>query len=379
MKLSPKHLLLVALSAGFVSATAPSSHAGPWGWFGRSQPAYPVGAPVPLNGQTAYSPAAGYVPPSYAPYAGSQLSGGNMAVPPPAYLGMQTANYSNYSAAMPQAYNAPLLAPGFPQTVAGYLPTAAYDTQWNRTPVTYYRPVTAFDPRYGTTVTSLQPCTSYQYQAQRAPVIAPRPLLGEYGLQANKWPSITGPGYNPTGLAVQSMYPPIATPYQSLPNVGVPYLGQPTYAPMSSSGTSLGMPATSLPTTTLNYSAGYPASVPTYAGTANYLAPVSSPYAAASPYPYAVNPYAVNPYAAQSTASAWPNYTSNALGQNMLGTNTPCANGTCSSAAPLTTPGASPYNMPTPVVPGATSVVPYGPPTYSATPGAGGAPAPYGT
>ena len=166
MPLITSRLVVVAIAGLIVSTATPQASQAAPQWldslFGRRPPAYPVGAPVPVNGQVAaYSPggypSSGYVPPSYSGLVGNQA--------------------------------APAFAPGIPQTVAGYLPTAAYDTQWARTPVTFYRPVTAFDPRYGTTVTSLQPCTSYQYQAQRQPVIAPRPLLGDYGMQANRWPS----------------------------------------------------------------------------------------------------------------------------------------------------------------------------------------------
>jgi hypothetical protein len=324
--LSLQRLLVVAVAAGVVSVTAPKSFAGQlWdSFFGRRPPAYPVGAPVPLSAQTqtAYLPATGYVapsyvPPSYAPNAGSQLSYSPYAAPTPAYLRPQTLGYGSYMSPTPPTANAPLLTPGLPQTVAGYLPTAAYDTQWARTPVTYYRPVTAFDPRYGTTVTSQQPCTSYQYQAQRVPVIAPRPLLGDYGFQADKWHGITGPGYNPTGLAPSNIIPP----FQSIPNTGMLHYGQPNaFVPTGSSGTSLGMPATSLPATTLNYGAT-PSAVSPYASTANY-------YGSTSQMPAANR----------------------------------CANGLCYPPA---------SQMPIPNIPGATSVTPVGPPTYSATPNYG--------
>ncbi|MCY2984249.1 MAG: hypothetical protein NTY15_11535 [Planctomycetota bacterium] len=241
MKFVPKHLLIAATAACFASAlSAQPSCAGQWldSWFGVPQPAYPVGTPVPVNGQVAaYSPGAygqaAYVPPAYS----------NLKAP-------QVAGYGSYVS--PPTYNAPSIAPGFPQTVAGQLPTAAYDTQWARTPVTYYRPVTAFDPRYGTTVTSLQPCTSYQYQAQRQPVIAPRPLLGDYGSQANRWPSITGPGYNPTGLATTAMYGPAVAPVQSIPSTGMPVYPSSALSP-TGVGVSSGMPASSLPLKTMQY------------------------------------------------------------------------------------------------------------------------------
>ncbi|HUP82209.1 MAG TPA: hypothetical protein VM260_26895 [Pirellula sp.] len=350
MKLSPKRLLVVATAACFVPfVTAKTCEAGPWldSLFGRRPPAYPVGAPVPINGQIAlspggYSPASGYVPPSYA----------NLRSP-------VVAGYGNYVA--PPANNAPVFAPGFPQTVIGQLPTAAYDSQWARTPVTYYRPVTAFDPRYGTTVTSLQPCTSYQYQAQRQPVIAPRPLLGDYGLQANRWPSITGPGYNPTGLSNTAMYAPAVQPYQYIPNVGMPINNSAAApAPLGAVGVSSGMPAITLPMTTIPYHpAPYNPTMPyntalgvqqqSYYNGQNYNGQVVVNPAYTSTLP--VSPNVVLPSSAVGSgvvpSAAW------------MPSTTACANEMCPQPS---------STIPTPYVPGATSVTPVGPPTYSATP-----------
>lgn len=363
MKFIPKHLLLAATAACFASAVnAQPSHAGQWldSLFGRPQPAYPVGTPVPVNGQVAaYSPGvypqAGYVPPAYS----------NLRTP-------QVAGYGSY--ASPPTYNAPLLAPGFPQTVAGQLPTAAYDTQWARTPVTYYRPVTAFDPRYGTTVTSLQPCTSYQYQAQRQPVIAPRPLLGDYGLQANRWPSITGPGYNPTGLANTAMYAPAVAPFQNIPNAGMQIANPPSAFAPTGVGVASGMPASTLPLTTMQYN------------------PVvtSQPYVA---QPYAAQTYAAQPnmgqqaayyngqnyngqvignpaYASSVSAMPYNAPASQPIGSGVMPTaawmpsTAACPNGLCPQQANTQS---YPTQLAAPNIPGAV-VRPVGPPTYSATP-----------
>jgi len=362
MKPSIKRLLAISVTASFASANAQTSQASPWGdsCFGASPAqAVPVGPPVPLNGRTALFPSAGYVPPSYAANAGSQLPAystpsyvaqyPSYASQYPAQATNQTLGYGNYAGAMPPTNNAPSLAPGFPQTVAGYLPTAAYDTQWSRTPVTYYRPVTAFDPRYGTTVTSLQPCTSYQYQAQRVPVIAPRPLQGNYGSQTNNWPAITSPGYNPTGLAVNNAYAPVAQPFQNVPMVGMPMNGQPNaFAPMGSSGSSLGMPATSPPTTTMNYNPQSPG-LPIYPSQPNYNGSVVQ-----------------NPgYATSLPAMNWSNQS---VGTGVVPSaawspaGNACPNGNCN---PIASPMQAPY------VPGATSVTPIGPPTYSSSPNNG--------
>ena len=353
MKLIPKNLIVAAIAASFATTvTTQTSHAGQWldSLFGRQTPAYPVGQPVPLNGQiAAYSPGAysssGYVPPSYA----------NLRSP-------QTLGFGNY--ASPPANNAPLFAPGFPQTVAAQLPTAAYDTQWARTPITYYRPVTAFDPRYGTTVTSLQPCTSYQYQAQRQPVIAPRPLLGEYGLQANRWPSITGPGYNPTGLANAPMVPPMYQ-VQSIPYTGMPLSNQPsTFAPPTGGVTSSGMmPASTLPATTMPYN-------PALANAGNVAAQYAGQtYAGQQAFyngPNYNGQVVSNPaYATGSSSSPTMGWPTAAIGSGVIPTaawmpsSTNCVNGQCYPATGQMAP---------PNIPGAVSVSPVGPPIYSATP-----------
>ncbi len=364
MKLIPKRLLVVAIAACFATTTAQSSQASPWldSLFGRRPPAYPVGAPVPVNGQVAaYSPgvypSSGYVPPSYANLTGNQVLG-----------------YGNYSS--PPTTNAPLFAPGFPQTVAGQLPTAAYDSQWARIPVTYYRPVTAFDPRYGTTVTSLQPCTSYQYQAQRQPVIAPRPLLGDYGLQSNRWPSITGPGYNPTGLANTAMYAPVTQPYQFIPNAGMQITGQSSsVAPASGMGVSSGMPASTLPLTTMTYNPPYVGQQnigqQSFYGGQNYNGQVVSNPAYSSNFPGVVPTAAWMP--STTCANGLCNQTTSAMptpSWRML----PASDPTLASwrmlpaSDPTLAASATTGFQNIPYIPGATAVTPVGPPTYSASP-----------
>jgi len=351
MMLSAKRLFIVSVAASCAMVTAETSQAGQWldSILGRNQPVYPVGSPV--------------------------LVAQNPALP---YAANQTLGYGSYQTNQPPTYNAPLLAPGFPQTVAGTLPTAAYDTQWGRVPVTYYRPVTAFDPRYGTTVTSLQPCTSYQYQAQRPPVIAPRPILGEYGAQANNWPGITGPGYNPTGLAVTSGYLPT---YQTIPNSGVPMAPMNPMAPVVSSGSATGMPATAFPTRT--FSSPY---VPNQYATNQYAASIpaaSLPVTSVPATNWAAGPITAGPVTTGPIGTgvvptaAWMPVSPNGY----------CANGTCvqpASAVPSGfTPAPSTYSgsalsgntsapgIAPPNIPGAT-VTPVGPPSFSSTPTANG-------
>ncbi len=341
MKQSSKRAILIALAAALVSTTAPSVQAGQFldSLLGRrSQPAFAVGAPVPVSsGYGGYGQGANYAAyPGYANY--------------PVYN--QTAGYGAYSP--PVATNAPILPPGLTQSVPALLPTAAYDSQWARTPVTYYRPVTAFDPRYGTTVTSLQPCTSYQYQTQRAPVIAPRPLLGDYGSRANQYPGITTPGYNPTGLAYAAAYPGTYQPLQQIPVSGTPLI--------LNGGSSSGMPTSNLPLTTMNYGpvTNNASMLPTYAFSQNTPVIPSGSWGSNSSGPvissYGYAPQNTYPSAANSAPYCGPMTTP-------LG-NAPILNG-ASSPGPN---GFSGTNMTPPSIPGAI-VSPLGPPTFSNTPG----------
>ncbi|MFN9913104.1 MAG: hypothetical protein ACK53L_10995, partial [Pirellulaceae bacterium] len=104
----------------------------------------------------------------------------------------------------PTTTSTPIIPLSLPQPNLGFLPTGGYSSQYYRVPTTYYRPVTTFDPALGTTVTSLMPCTSYQYQAQRTPVLTPAWQNYPYGnyastLPQNRWPSIgTAPVATPT-------------------------------------------------------------------------------------------------------------------------------------------------------------------------------------
>ncbi len=78
----------------------------------------------------------------------------------------------------------------------GILPTGSYQTTLNNVPTTYYRPVTTLDPNTGTTFTSLQPCTSYQQQVLRTPLLNPTPYYAAYGsygagLMQDRYSSVT--------------------------------------------------------------------------------------------------------------------------------------------------------------------------------------------
>ena len=62
------------------------------------------------------------------------------------------------------------------RTVVNYVPQTCYRTQWQRIPITQYRPVTNSDPCSGCTVTCMRPCTTYRWQAQRVPYTTYRPV-----------------------------------------------------------------------------------------------------------------------------------------------------------------------------------------------------------
>lgn len=62
------------------------------------------------------------------------------------------------------------------RTVVNYVPYTAYRTNWNRVPVTQYKPVTTSDPCTGCTMTCMKPCTTYTYQCQKVPYTTYRPV-----------------------------------------------------------------------------------------------------------------------------------------------------------------------------------------------------------
>jgi len=313
-------------------------------------PAYPVGAPMPVGATVPVTP--------ITPSNGAMSS----------YYG----SYGQYPPSM-----GTILPAGIPQTVVAAMPTAGYDTQWLRTPVTYYRPVTQFDPNYGTTVTSLQPCTSYQYQAQRVPLTAPAPISPNT-YAANRYPAINAPGYYPTGLygsvPATASYPPV----QQLPVGGVPVGGNiavPGNAAFAGNTASSSGPASTLPLRTMNYGnygANY-GSLPAAAiPTNNYPVPASG----------IANPIVANQGVANAVYMA-PTYnnavpTPTIVGSNIAGTGTPmytapsnalnCVNGVCPTNPQGISSAMIPNASTVPNVPGAISVIPMGPPTYQTAP-----------
>ena len=325
------------------------NHADAFQWYNgccsgkATPPAYPVGAPMPVGGTVPVTP----ITPS----------NGTMS----SYYG----SYGQYPPSM-----GTMLPAGMPQTIVAAMPTAGYDTQWLRTPVTYYRPVTQFDPNYGTTVTSLQPCTSYQYQAQRVPLTAPAPVSPN-SYAANRYPAINAPGYYPTGLYGSIPATPSYPPVQQLPSGGVPVAGSvpvPGNAAFAGNTASSSGPASTLPLRTMNYG-----SYPTNSIPANSY-PVPAAGIANPVFPNQGIANAV--YMAPTYSNAVPAPT--IVGSNIAGTGTPmytapnnplnCVNGVCPTY-PQGISSAMVPNVPTvPNVPGAISVTPMGPPTYQSAP-----------
>jgi hypothetical protein len=252
-----------------------------------------------------------------------------------------------------------MFAPGLPQTSAAMFPTAGYDTQWQRTPVTYYRPVTQFDPNYGTTVTSLQPCTSYQYQAQRVPLVSPR-LISDNIYSANRWPAVTAPGYYPTGLAPAAVGVPTYPTLQQIPSAGVSVQSNMPY--YANAATSTG-PSNTLPLNTMGTAGPSGVTTAMYApAMPSNAIPIQSMMAAPStswpaPLPNnAVSSFGAAPSAisgATVPAAAYSPATIAAPPAAYASNGTACPNGVCA-------PGA----VPPPNIPGAASVTPIGPPTY---------------
>ncbi len=303
---------------------------------GSKPPApYPVGAPYAINnGANPYSAARPMIP----------------VTPITPSNGAMTSYYGNYGMMPPATGN--VLPNGIPQTVVSAMPTAAYDTQWQRTPVTYYRPVTQYDPNYGTTVTSLQPCTSYQYQAARVPMMAPTPVGGAYAQASNQWPAINQPGYYPTGVASSNTMLPTLAPAAASTVVAPPAM--PSYPAVQS------LPNSGVQIPTVQPGASITSGMYPYSAAPNTAATTpTTPYSTQATF---------TPFSVPQTSAAAPT-TISASANGTVPAQTPLSNGVYYGGAPATANcpnGLCPTtgNLTPPVVPGASSVVPYGPVTY---------------
>ncbi|MCA9262453.1 MAG: hypothetical protein KDA60_01345 [Planctomycetales bacterium] len=92
---------------------------------------------------------------------------------------------------------------------SGYAPSSNFRTVWSPVPVTSFRPVTYVNPLATGSTTSVQPCTTYSWQARRVPYVSYSPTISQYG----SYPT-TYSGYAPYTTApttsVQSYYAPTA-------------------------------------------------------------------------------------------------------------------------------------------------------------------------
>lgn len=372
---SARQLLPAGLSA-VVAMSLPTPRAEAWfdGWCcsKKPAPAYPVGSPFPVSsGMPAVPPVTPIVP-----------SNGGM-----------TSYYGNYGMTPPSPGT--FLPAGVPQTVVSAMPTAAYDTQWLKTPVTYYRPVTQFDPNYGTTVTALQPCTSYQYQAQRVPLVAPAPMGGPYAYDANRWPAVNAPGYYPTGMVATNPGLPTYPTVQQIPATGMNYAAnvgsssgptstlpvrtmgfgtvpnsvmQSPSAAMSPVSTAvyMGAPSSQLaPGSSMGVSSNY-GSVPAAAWSTVNPVPVGAPTVVGGPAvvgaPVVGAPMSPSPVTSMALPNSGSFPVSPMTSMSPSAGGSYCPNGVCPPSAAATS------SMPVPNIPGAASVVPYGPPTYQSVP-----------
>jgi len=224
LKRSAPQIALIAL-VGCI-ATPRAVEAGPLlDWlFGRTHTAqaYPVGPPVAVGNGAVGNSAVGapQVAPynagyglGYSPYAAQPTT--PYAQPNPNALPGYAGNYGNYystqmpaigpagagyTAPMPSGIAAATLPAQIPATLS-YVPN--FQTQAQRTPVTYYRPLMTTNPNTGAQVIAMAPCTSYEYMAQRVPALGRSALYG----------SNTAPVFQP---------PAQALPTYTLPSGGIP-------------------------------------------------------------------------------------------------------------------------------------------------------------
>lgn len=219
--------------------------------FGRNRlaPAYPVGPAVPVaNGaQGAVAGYGGYAG-NYGTYYSSQLP----AIGPAG---------AGYTAPMPGGIAAATQPAALPPTLS-YVPN--FQTQAQRAPVTYYRPLLTTDPNTGAQVVAMAPCSSYEYMAQRVPVLGRSALFGSSAPPVFQPPTQALPTYTlPSGgvpLAYSS--PSITAPYSTAYGV---YGTNPSFGgyPTAPSTATYGMAppsvgqAGSFPTTALGQSAYY--------------------------------------------------------------------------------------------------------------------------
>ncbi len=251
-------VVLVACTLATVTIVPRPSQAGPFlDWLFHRRPVYyPVGAPVaaPAGGAACVAPAIApgsmypQTPPVIARYAPA-------AYPMTAYAPAAPI-VANYAPTYPAANLAPLgYGPGY---LPRYIAVPSYETTWGQVPVTQYRPVTTVNPLTATPQVSLQPCTTYEWQARSVPYSAFRPIRGLFGstYYANPPAAVAVPTYS-SAPYVAPAYGYTAPGYAySLPSTVLPDA-------TTSASTPACCPPTSTPSSnTLNYGLGYPDQTP---------------------------------------------------------------------------------------------------------------------
>ncbi len=266
----PLVVLLAITSCGLSPRQAQAGPLLDW-LFGRSRTAaaYPVGTPIPIGNGTAAGYAGSYGPGYNSGYAAS----------PTGYAGNYGTYYSSqlpaigpagagYTAPMPTGIAAATLPSQLPPTLS-YVPN--FQTNAQRAPVTYYRPLLSTDPNTGAQVVAMAPCSSYEYMTQRVPELGRSALFGSNAPPVFQSPPQALPTYTLPSGGVPLTYstPSITAPYTTAygaygtnggygayttmqPPVGAIPLGPATSMVPSSVG-----PAGNYPTAPLGQSAYY--------------------------------------------------------------------------------------------------------------------------
>ncbi|MEC8554139.1 MAG: hypothetical protein VXZ82_03940 [Planctomycetota bacterium] len=162
-------LIGLLLCCGFPPMTAQAGPLIDWLFGRRQQPAaYLVGQPLPLGSTYAagYTPYGGYAIPNYNSQPRYTTNYG-------AHYGSQLPAIGQAGAAYTAQRNSGIAVTTLPNTTS-LVPR--FRTRSEPAPVTYYRPLLTTDPNTGAQIVVMAPCTSYEYQTRRTPLLGTRPL-----------------------------------------------------------------------------------------------------------------------------------------------------------------------------------------------------------
>ena len=122
------------------------------------------------------------------------------------------------------------------RVVVNYVPYTAYRCNWERVPVTTYRPVTNTDPCTGCTVTCQRPCTTYSWRMRQVPYTTYRPV---YRTETYQRP-VTYTSYQPTMVQQPAVIQPSTCNTCTTGFAGTPVVQTPVNVPngtLSTGGT----------------------------------------------------------------------------------------------------------------------------------------------